>query len=209
VFDGPEDRNGLRNHDEIRIWADYVTPGQDNYIYDDNGNYGGLQAGARFIILGDYNADPLDGDSVDAAIQQLLNNPYINDATPPTSDGGPDAAAGQDAINATHQGDPALDTADFADTVSGVSKSGEAIKLSAPVAASIAKKPSSTPPARPNNRVSLPALPKMKSLPSPPEMKSSPSPPFFVMPGSARLVTVTLIAWAAVSLPSDAATIRS
>ena len=27
VFDGPEDRNGLRNHDEIRFWADYVTPG--------------------------------------------------------------------------------------------------------------------------------------------------------------------------------------
>ena len=27
TFDGVEDRNGLRNHDEIRFWADYVTPG--------------------------------------------------------------------------------------------------------------------------------------------------------------------------------------
>ena len=27
VFDGPEDRNGTRNFDEIRFWADYVTPG--------------------------------------------------------------------------------------------------------------------------------------------------------------------------------------
>ncbi len=27
VFDGPEDRNGTRNHDEIRFWADYVGPG--------------------------------------------------------------------------------------------------------------------------------------------------------------------------------------
>ena len=27
TFDGPEDRNGTRNHDEIRFWADYVTPG--------------------------------------------------------------------------------------------------------------------------------------------------------------------------------------
>ena len=27
VFDGPEDRNGRRNHDEIRLWADYLTPG--------------------------------------------------------------------------------------------------------------------------------------------------------------------------------------
>ena len=25
VFDGPEDRNGRRNHDEIRFWADYIT----------------------------------------------------------------------------------------------------------------------------------------------------------------------------------------
>ena len=26
VFDGPEDRNGLRNFDEIGFWADYVSP---------------------------------------------------------------------------------------------------------------------------------------------------------------------------------------
>ena len=26
VFDGAEDRNGTRNHDEIRLWADYITP---------------------------------------------------------------------------------------------------------------------------------------------------------------------------------------
>ncbi len=25
TFDGPEDRNGTRNHDEIRFWADYVA----------------------------------------------------------------------------------------------------------------------------------------------------------------------------------------
>ena len=35
VFDGPEDRNGRRNHDEIRFWADYVRPGHGGYIYDD------------------------------------------------------------------------------------------------------------------------------------------------------------------------------
>src|SRR4029450_6313822 len=35
VFDGPEDRNGRRNHDEIRVWADYVAPGTASpYIYD-------------------------------------------------------------------------------------------------------------------------------------------------------------------------------
>lgn len=25
VFDGPEDRNGKRNHDEIRLWSDYIS----------------------------------------------------------------------------------------------------------------------------------------------------------------------------------------
>ena len=36
VFDGPEDRNGTRNSDEIRLWADYITPGPASaYIYDD------------------------------------------------------------------------------------------------------------------------------------------------------------------------------
>ena len=37
VFDGPEDRNGTRNFDEIRFWADYVIPSRSGYIYDDNG----------------------------------------------------------------------------------------------------------------------------------------------------------------------------
>src|SRR2546430_1237691 len=34
-FDGPEQRNVLRNHDEIRFWADYVDPRAGGYIYDD------------------------------------------------------------------------------------------------------------------------------------------------------------------------------
>ena len=45
TFDGPEDRNGTRNHDEIRFWADYVTPGAGRYIYDDAGRRGGLRPG--------------------------------------------------------------------------------------------------------------------------------------------------------------------
>ena len=119
VFDGPEDRNGTRNHDEIRFWADYVTPGAGGYIYDDNGGTGGLAPGAKFVIMGDQNADPFDGDSVDQAIQQLLNNPGINTAVTPTSAGGPDAAIRQGGANATHIGDPAFDTADFADGTPG------------------------------------------------------------------------------------------
>lgn len=72
TFDGVEDRNGRRNHDEIRFWADYITPGQGRYIYDDEGERGGLSPSQSFVIVGDQNADPLDGDSVDAAIDQLL-----------------------------------------------------------------------------------------------------------------------------------------
>ncbi len=62
VFDGEEDRNGRRNHDEIRFWSDYVTPGKGDYIYDDRGIFGGLPAGEKFVIKGDRNADPFDGD---------------------------------------------------------------------------------------------------------------------------------------------------
>ncbi len=113
VFDGPEDRNGRRNHDEIRFWADYVMPSRNSYIYDDNGNYGGLHPSARFVIVGDLNADPFDGDSVPGAAQQLLDHPRINPRHAPTSPGGPEQALLQDLNNDLHIGDPAFDTADF------------------------------------------------------------------------------------------------
>jgi hypothetical protein len=120
VFDGPEDRNGRRNHDEIRFWADYVTPGKASaYIYDDAGHRGGLAPGARFVIAGDQNADPLDGDSVPGAAQQLLEHPRVNTSATPASDGAVDAAERQGGANRTHLGDPAFDTADFADSAPG------------------------------------------------------------------------------------------
>jgi hypothetical protein len=64
VFDGPEDRNGLRNADEIRFWADCVTPGPGRHIYDDQGGRGGLHPSALFVVAGDQNSDPFDGDSL-------------------------------------------------------------------------------------------------------------------------------------------------
>src|SRR5690606_10404453 len=60
VFDGAEDRNGLRNHDEIRLFADYLS--NENYLVDDKGNPGGLPPGEKFVLMGDMNADPYDGD---------------------------------------------------------------------------------------------------------------------------------------------------
>lgn len=119
TFDGPEDRNGLRNHDEIRFWADYVAPNAQRsaYVYDDEGRYGGLARGERFVIAGDQNADPVDGDSVDHAIDQLLHHSRIRDPRP-TAAGGAEAVD-QGGANLTQRGEPALDTADFADGAPG------------------------------------------------------------------------------------------
>jgi hypothetical protein len=117
VFDGAEDRNGTRNFDEIRFWADYVSPGAAGYIYDDNGVEGGLAPGSAFVIAGDQNSDPLDGDSIDGAIQQLLNNPLVNATNTPDSAGGPQQSALQTTggVNAGHLSNAAFDTADFAE----------------------------------------------------------------------------------------------
>jgi 3-phytase len=116
VFDGTEDRNGKKNADEIRFWADYVSPGQDSYIYDDQGGKGGIAGGSSFVIMGDQNADPRDGDSYKNSINQLLGNPNINTNSIPTSAGGPQQSALQGLINSTQTGNPAFDTADFADS---------------------------------------------------------------------------------------------
>src|ERR687891_2183880 len=78
VFDGPEDRNGRRNHDEIRFWADYLNPSTSRYIYDDAGGTGGLRPGSRFVIMGDLNSDPFDGDSIPGSAQLVLEHPLVN-----------------------------------------------------------------------------------------------------------------------------------
>ncbi|UFN44576.1 endonuclease/exonuclease/phosphatase family protein [Nocardioides okcheonensis] len=114
VFDGPEDRNGQRNHDEIRLWADYVRDRAD-YLYDDEGERGGLDRGSRFVIAGDQNSDPLDGDSVAGSAQQLLDNPAVNTRVTPTSRGAVEAAQRDGGVNLTHLGDPRFDTADFSE----------------------------------------------------------------------------------------------
>ena len=85
VFDGPEDFNGRRNFDEIRLWADYITGGaRAGYLVDDQGQRGGLAAGASFVVLGDLNADPL-RDAAPygrTAIAQLLDHPRVQDPRP-------------------------------------------------------------------------------------------------------------------------------
>ncbi len=119
VFDGAEDRNGRRNHDEIRFWADYVRPGTSRYVYDDTGQRGGLRPGARFVIAGDENSDPLDGDSIPGSTQQLLDNARVNSGHAPISAGAVEASRLQGGANLTHRSDPRFDTADFSDSAPG------------------------------------------------------------------------------------------
>ena len=118
TFDGAEDRNGTRNHDEIRFWADYLSPGRSGYVYDDAGKRGGLKPGDRFVVAGDNNSDPKDGDSVPGAIQQLLTAPRVID-THPGSVGGYLAAREQGGANVGHRTNPFFDTADFNDNAPG------------------------------------------------------------------------------------------
>jgi hypothetical protein len=115
VFDGVEDRNGTRNADEIRFWADYIRPSSSAYIYDDAGQLGGLRPGASFVIAGDQNSDPHDGDSLPGAIQQLLDNPRVNTSVTPASAGAVEATQLQAGVNLTHISDPRFDTADFSE----------------------------------------------------------------------------------------------
>jgi len=104
VFDGPEDRNGLRNADEIRFWQVYLN--------------GGLQAQSPeppFVILGDANLDPIDGQGRHEAIVSLLQDTRLQDPKP-TSEGGIIASRQQAGVNLSHRGDPAMDTSDFPDS---------------------------------------------------------------------------------------------
>jgi len=119
VFDGEEDRNGRRNSDEIRFWADYITPADSGYIYDDDGGSGGLPFGAQFVVAGDQNSDPLDGDSLPGSIDQLLDDPRVNDGNTPSSFGAVQASIQQGGANQTHLSPPRFDTADFSDTEPG------------------------------------------------------------------------------------------
>lgn len=114
-FDGDEDRNGRRNHDEIRLWSDYISADSADWIVDDAGVPGGFQ-GEHFVILGDLNNDPSDGDSLGDGIADLIADPRINSEPAPQSAGGTEQSDLQGGVNADHTGDPSLDTADFRDT---------------------------------------------------------------------------------------------
>ena len=113
VFDGPEHRNGIRNYDEIRLWAEYLSPGDKSWLCDDAGRCGGLTRGERFVIAGDHNADPVDGDGLPGAIAQLLDHPRVLKYPTPTSAGAAPAALAGGGVYLSHRGPREQATGDF------------------------------------------------------------------------------------------------
>lgn len=88
VFDGEEDRNGKRNQDEIRLFADYIDSEQTPYLYDDKGRKGHLPKHSRFVLVGDFNAADIGPRYRAHAIEQLTESPLVNNSVIPTSTGG-------------------------------------------------------------------------------------------------------------------------
>ncbi len=101
LFDGEEDRNGLRNADEIRLWQVLLDGQLDTPPPE-----------SPFVVLGNANLDPLDGDGRRAAIRALLQDPRLQDPAPGSQGGRMAASLG-------HIGDAALDTADWSEPETG------------------------------------------------------------------------------------------
>jgi endonuclease/exonuclease/phosphatase family metal-dependent hydrolase len=113
VFDGPEDRNGLRNADEVRLVTEYAAGRLGDYFIDDRGVAGAIADPHPFVVLGDLNADPNDGDGVRDAIRDLIVGPRMAPDPKPTSDGAAASAARHADLNQGQTGDAANDTGDF------------------------------------------------------------------------------------------------
>ncbi|MFD2173105.1 endonuclease/exonuclease/phosphatase family protein [Rhodobacter lacus] len=79
VFDGPEDRNGRRNADEIGFWRRYLESALP------------APPTAPFVLIGKANLDPERGEGQHAAIAELLTDPRLQDPAP-TGPGAPAAA---------------------------------------------------------------------------------------------------------------------
>lgn len=88
VYDGPEDRNGRRNYDEVAFWLAYLD--DEPALVDDAGLSGGWAGGRGgddpFLIVGDLNADTRKGDAFavdgERAIERLLADPRLEDTGP-------------------------------------------------------------------------------------------------------------------------------
>ena len=93
VFDGPEDRNGRRNHDELRFWSLYL-----------DGAFGAVPD-TRFVLLGAANLSPSEGEGRKAALHVILSDPRLSDPRP--------RRPGPVPADPARMADPALDTVEW------------------------------------------------------------------------------------------------
>jgi len=108
VFDGVENLNGLRNDAEIGLWVSYLDGVE---FVDDTGRQAPLD-GTDFVLLGDLNNDPNDGEGQKGGIQSLLTHPLVTD--PMQSSTGAEAASIRyGGANDTQAGNPANDTVEW------------------------------------------------------------------------------------------------
>ncbi len=108
VFDGPEDLNGLRNDAEIGFWVSYLDKQPQ---VDDNGASKPF-AGKYFVLLGDLNNDPVDGEGLKTALSALLRHALVSDPQQ-RSEGAKTVAIAQAGANFDQKGDPVFDTVDW------------------------------------------------------------------------------------------------
>lgn len=105
VFDGPEDRNGRRNADQMRLWSDYLNGWRPE---------GAAPPLSRAVVLGTLNADPVDGEARPGALDRLRAHPRLQDPAPRAA-GAAAASRAQGGVNTAQTGDPAFDTVDWPD----------------------------------------------------------------------------------------------
>ncbi len=108
VFDGVENLNGLRNDAEIGFWVSYL----DGVSFtDDSGRQAEFNA-TDFVLLGDMNNDPNDGEGQKRGIHALLSHPLVRD--PQQGSEGAEAASHRyGGANSAHVGNPAQDTVEW------------------------------------------------------------------------------------------------
>lgn len=82
VFDGPEDRNGRRNGDQLRFWLMHIQ-----------------SLDAPFVLMGGLNNDPVDGEGLKPPLRALLGSPRLQDPRPKTA-----GASGPDALDTVDWG---------------------------------------------------------------------------------------------------------
>lgn len=94
VFDGPEDRNGRRNHDETAFWLQLLNA---KLPFD--------APSGPFVLLGQPNLDPADGEGRPDALQALMAHPSLQRV---------DIVGSHGRKEPGQSGDPAFDTALYA-----------------------------------------------------------------------------------------------